>query len=164
MYSVYQLSQDEQKRLLELFPPRYAKIYADHVTVQFGGNRVVVPLPPPANKMEIIGRADDNHGLEALIVRIDDHLKRSDGKVYHITWSLDPNIVPDPDITTTDNQYRPVHSNMLIGNLIDTSGTLLPTRNTRWSFSRYTTSIPFYAEPKTKYTALELSHQHGHTI
>jgi len=160
MYSVYQLSSTEQQRLLSQFPPKYSKTYADHVTVQFGGTQVA--LPTPAEKMEIIGRADDNHGLEAMVVRINGGLERSDGEIYHITWSLDPQTVPDPDINANPNgRYKPVHSNVLVCGLIDTTGKLLPEANKRWSFQPFEKPISFQAEPQLKYTAAELAQKHA---
>lgn len=156
MYSVYQLASTEQQRLLKLFPPRYAKTYADHVTIQFGDDKV--SLPPPAKQLEIIGRADDNHGLEAMIVRINGTLGRSDGKIYHITWSLDPKVAPDPNIDSDPlAHYKPVHSNILVCGLIDLDGNLLLGQDKGWSFFHYERPISFRAEPKIKYTSVELN-------
>lgn len=162
MYSVYQLSPAEQQRLLLRFPPRYAKTYADHVTVQFGGTKV--SMPEPAKQMEIIGRADDNHGLEAMVVRINGNLGRSDGKIYHITWSLDPEVAPTPNIDSRPNaHYKPVHSNILVCGLIDVAGNLLSETDKGWSFFRYETPIPFRADPQIKYTSAELAKKDPHT-
>lgn len=162
MYSVYQLAPAEQQRLLSQFPPRYAKTYADHVTVQFGGNKV--SLPAPVEQMEIIGRVDDNHGLEAMVVRINGNLKRSDGKIYHITWSLDPDTVPDPNIDSNpQSHYKPVHSNTLVCGLIDTDGNLLHGTDKGWSFFRYEKPIVFQTEPKVRYTSAELAKKDPHT-
>ena len=38
----------------------------------------------------MVGRADDGHGLECLVVEIDGATHRPDGSTYHITWSLGP--------------------------------------------------------------------------
>jgi len=163
MYSVYQLAPEEQKRLLKEFPPRYSKTYADHVTVQFGGSNV--PLPQPAEQMEIIGRADDNHGLEALVVRINGSMKRDDGKIYHITWSLDPDATPGPEIDPNPNaHYKPVHSNNLVCNLIDTEGNRLSGPDIGWSFFKYDRPIPFRADPKVKCTSAEMAQKRLYTL
>jgi hypothetical protein len=37
---------------------------------------------------EIVGRADDGKGVEAMVVSIADTTARPDGSTYHITWSL----------------------------------------------------------------------------
>ena len=163
MYSVYQLSPIEQKRLLSIFKPRYAKTYADHVTCQFGGTNV--SLPEPAEHMEIIGRADDNHGLEALVVRINGNLERTDGKIYHITWSLDPDTSPTPDIDPRPNaRYKPVHSNTLVCALVDPDGNQLVGKNNGWSFFRYEKPVPFRADPQIKYTPAELAKRNINTL
>ena len=72
--------------LLERFPPRYAKVVADHVTLAVGAN-AQTPLPPAA-KAEVVGRADDGASLECLVVAIDGTCERPDGSTFHITWSL----------------------------------------------------------------------------
>jgi hypothetical protein len=36
----------------------------------------------------IVGRSDDDLGVEALIVEVDGTTDRPDGSTYHITWSL----------------------------------------------------------------------------
>ena len=45
------------------------------------------PLPPEADG-EIVGRADDGSGVEAMVVRLGGTTDRPDGSTYHITWSL----------------------------------------------------------------------------
>lgn len=79
----WRLDEDQRERLLALFPPRYPDTVADHVTLGRGQ-----PLPQAA-KAQIIGRADDEAGVEALVVKVDGTEVRPDGKVFHITWSLD---------------------------------------------------------------------------
>lgn len=81
------LPEAERTRLLDLFPPRYPDVVAHHVTHRYG----VDPrdVPPDAHRGEIIGRADDGAGVEALIVRINGAVERPDQGTYHITWSLD---------------------------------------------------------------------------
>lgn len=81
------LPEAERTRLLDLVPPRYPDVVAHHVTHRYGVDPMDVP--PDANRCEIIGRADDGAGVEALIVRINGASERPDGGAYHITWSLD---------------------------------------------------------------------------
>lgn len=81
------LPEDERERLLRLFPPRYPDAVAHHVTHRYG---VCADEPPPqASAGEIVGRADDGAGVEALIVQVDGSGERPDGGTYHVTWSLD---------------------------------------------------------------------------
>ncbi|HEX6102691.1 MAG TPA: hypothetical protein VF031_06555 [Alphaproteobacteria bacterium] len=73
----------DRERLLGRFRPRYAETVADHVTL---GRAGTAPEPRPA-EAEIVGRADDGEGVEALVVRIDGTTDLPDGSTYHITWS-----------------------------------------------------------------------------
>lgn len=81
------LPEEERARLLDLFPPRYPDLVAHHVTHRYGVDPMDVPRD--ARRCEIIGRADDGAGVEALVVRINGSIERPDRGAYHITWSLD---------------------------------------------------------------------------
>lgn len=76
----------ERQRLLELFPPKYDRTVADHVTLHAGASENAPP--PPEVDARIVGRADDGKSLECLVVQIDGTTDRPDGSAYHITWSL----------------------------------------------------------------------------
>jgi hypothetical protein len=84
----WKLRSDERALLLERFPPRYANVIADHVTLRVGAGPDT-PLPRKADA-RIVGRADDGHSLECLVVELDGSTDRPDGSTYHITWSLGP--------------------------------------------------------------------------
>ena len=79
----WKLDRAERDALLRRFPPRYARAVADHVTEK--------PNPPdlPRDvKVVIVGRTDDDAGVEAMVVTVDGTVDRPDGSIYHITWSL----------------------------------------------------------------------------
>lgn len=98
-YTAYVLDQNSRDALEKRFPPKYPKFIGHHVTVQFG-----VPADteaPPAAQLKVVGYVDSGDGLEALVVSISGSTSRQDGKLYHITWSLDP------------EKYSPVDSNEL---------------------------------------------------
>lgn len=76
-----------RRLLLEIFPPTYADVIADHVTLKSHLDPDASPPDPAACR--IIGRADDGQGVEAMVVEIDGDHRRPDGGVFHITWSLD---------------------------------------------------------------------------
>lgn len=100
MYTAYVLTEETREGLLELYPPKYDKVIAEHITVDFG-----VPegtALPEGDWIKVIGEADSKDGLQALVVSVDGDYRRPDGKVYHITWSLDP------------DKYKPADSNELI--------------------------------------------------
>lgn len=84
----WKLPRDEREQLLQRFPPRYAEVDADHVTLRVGAS-AKTPLPrKPAAR--IVGRADDGESLECLVVELDGTTDRPDGSTFHITWSLGP--------------------------------------------------------------------------
>lgn len=72
--------------LLARFAPRYPRVVADHVTLRFATG-AETPLPE-ALAGEVVGVADDDLGVEALVVRIGGATDRGDGGHFHITWSL----------------------------------------------------------------------------
>ena len=82
----WKLDPGQRAELLLQFPPRYANAIADHVTLK---SRVAADAPlPDETEGEILGRADDGAGVEALVVAIAGAAGRPDGSIYHITWSL----------------------------------------------------------------------------
>jgi hypothetical protein len=82
----WKLDRHQRKELLQQFPPRYANVVADHVTLRPRASRGA-PLPG-VDWGEIVGRADDGTGVEAMVVAIGSSVDRPDGSIYHITWSL----------------------------------------------------------------------------
>ena len=81
----WKLDRIEREQLLRDHPPRYEQAVADHVTLRVGGKDL-----PREVSAAIIGRADDDAGVEAMVVSIDGGTGRPDGSTYHITWSLGP--------------------------------------------------------------------------
>ena len=86
-YSCWLLSGKDRSTLLAAFPPKFPDVIAHHVTITQGKFKNL-SMPPEA-VMEVIGYATDGIGLEALVVRVNGSSKRDDGRVYHITWSID---------------------------------------------------------------------------
>lgn len=87
-YVAVLLDEVSRHKLLEVFPPQFPDVIAHHVTVVHG-----VPKPGEAflgtkHTIKVIGHVSDD-SLEALVVQLDGKLQRVDGKIYHITWSLD---------------------------------------------------------------------------
>jgi len=83
----WKLDREQRKELLQQFPPRFAEPIADHVTLCRAADES--PLPDEC-EAEIVGRADDGRGVEAMVVRLGGTTDRPDGSTYHITWSLGP--------------------------------------------------------------------------
>ena len=82
----WRLDRDQRLELLAQFPPRYADVIADHVTLKANSEREELPAPAEA---AVVGRADDGDSLECLVVTINGTTDRPDGSTFHITWSLD---------------------------------------------------------------------------
>jgi hypothetical protein len=83
----WKLDRDQRKELLLQFPPRYRNVVADHVTLRPRSSPKAA-LPDETHG-EIVGRADDGCGVEAMVVSLGGTTDRPDGSTYHITWSLE---------------------------------------------------------------------------
>lgn len=84
----WKLDRSERGELLERFPAVYAEVVADHVTL---AARAASDAPlPDETAGEIVGRADDGAGVEAMVVTISGTTDRPGGGTYHVTWSLAP--------------------------------------------------------------------------
>lgn len=106
-YTGWELPGDERARLLDLFPQRYERLVAHHVTLEFGVSHSH-PLPGAAVG-EVIGIVDDDAGVQALIVAVDGGTERPDGSTLHITWSLaDGRRSADSNIVIQEFGWRPV--------------------------------------------------------
>jgi hypothetical protein len=79
------VADDDREKLLQQFKPKYEKTVAHHVTLMTDAESD--PLPPEVTA-QVVGRTDDNKGVQAMVVAIDGTTDRPDGSTYHITWSL----------------------------------------------------------------------------
>jgi hypothetical protein len=102
MYTCYLLTDKSRNQLLEKFPPKYPNVICHHITVKYPAP-ADAPLPEAPSSVTVIGYIDDHKGLETLLVSVDGDTKRPDGKVFHITHSLNSML-----------GYKPVDSNTLI--------------------------------------------------
>lgn len=98
-YNGYLLNSSSRAFMLQNYPPKYNKVIAHHITYKFG---VYEELPPDVSIAKIVGYADSGDGLEAFVVELDGTIKRRDGKIFHLTYSLDP------------TKYKPKDSNTLL--------------------------------------------------
>jgi hypothetical protein len=82
----WKLDQAQRRDLLGRFPPAHANAVADHVTL---ATRAASDAPLPDETVgELVGRADDGAGVEAMVVAIAGTTDRPGGGTYHVTWSL----------------------------------------------------------------------------
>lgn len=106
-YTGWRIPEDERDRLLALFPTRYPRLVAHHVTLEFGVPETY-PLPA-ATCGEVIGMTDDEAGVQVLIVAIDGITERPDGSTTHITWSLGDGRQPaESNTVIAEYGWRPV--------------------------------------------------------
>lgn len=98
-YNGYLINSASRSYILQHFPAKYKKIIAHHITHAFG---VYEEIAPQIEMARVIGYADTGDGLEAFVVELDGKIKRPDGKIYHITYSLD------------SEKYKPKDSNSVI--------------------------------------------------
>jgi len=83
----WKLDRGRREELLRQFPPKFRNVVADHVTLR---SKAAGDAPlPQENEGEIVGRADDGKGVEAMVVSMNGTTDRPDGSTYHITWSLE---------------------------------------------------------------------------
>ena len=80
----WKLDDKQRVELLQQFPPRYAKVVADHVTLA----TLSTDDPPGPAIGAVVGIADDGEGVQTLVVSIDGSTDRPGGGTYHLTWSL----------------------------------------------------------------------------
>ena len=101
-YIAFELDKKSRSKLMSIFPPKYPDVIAHHITYKFGvSSNDKIPSNPESNA--VIGYIDDGDGLEALVDQVNGKTTRPDGKIYHITWSLD-----------REKGKKPVHSNNLL--------------------------------------------------
>ena len=100
-YTAYKLSDSSRHDLLQHFKPKYPEVIAHHITYKFPA-KSTDELPPDVKEAHVIGY-ENGDGIEAVVVEINGSTKRPDGKLYHITLSLD-----------RAKGKKPVHSNDLV--------------------------------------------------
>lgn len=86
-YTGWEISGHARSALASQFPPRFSDFIGHHITHQFPA-KSDTPLPEASN-IEVVGYGWDEAGLEALVIAVDGSTTRPDGRIYHVTWSLD---------------------------------------------------------------------------
>jgi hypothetical protein len=100
-YMAYTLSSSSRQQLLSHFKPKYPEVICGHVTYKFPA-KSTDELPPEVKEAHVVGY-ENGDGIEAVVVEINGSKTRPDGKLYHITLSLD-----------RAKGKKPVHSNDLV--------------------------------------------------
>jgi hypothetical protein len=123
-YIAFVLDDESRDRVLESYPPQFPDVIAHHITLVFG-----VPVNQDVLSgfvsgfgdcvVDVIGRVSGIN-IEALAVRVNGNIYRTDAKAYHITLSLD-----------RSTGAKPADSNKLLSNYpIWNMNTSLPMRLT----------------------------------
>lgn len=86
-YIALVLDDQTRAKLIKHFPPKFKDFIGHHITMEFGVSKNT-ELPDQPRDIKVVGYASDD-SLEALVVSVDGKIKRPDGSIYHITWSLD---------------------------------------------------------------------------
>lgn len=87
-YEAFVLDEQTRQELLKQFPPKFPEWIGHHITHRFGISQEKHQPSNQLHQFKVVGYAEDV-GIEALVVAVDGNTKRPDGKVYHVTWSLD---------------------------------------------------------------------------
>lgn len=86
-YEAFMLDRAERTSLMERFPPVHPDVIAHHITHRFCVKGSTQPYGSMF-RFEVVGYAKSDT-VEALVVRPRGASeRRMDGKVYHITWSI----------------------------------------------------------------------------
>lgn len=115
-YAAFTIDKQTRESLLAMFPPKYSNVSLDHITIQYPCDDEGALFEPESVAIE--GYVDDGKGIEALLVRLNGDIFKSNGLPWHITLSLDkdkqaPNHLIDTALSDKTN-YAPVMSNTLI--------------------------------------------------
>lgn len=78
--------------ILSQHKPAHANVFCRHITMAYGVMRHY-PVPQGSQRVTFVGEVNQN-GAQALIVLVNDKLRREDGKLFHLTISTAPGVPP----------------------------------------------------------------------
>ena len=85
-YVGWALDLEERAALMLLFPPTHPRVIAHHITAAVGAAAWKRTLEPARGY--VVGYVDRD-GIQALVVLVDFQERALDGRLFHITWSID---------------------------------------------------------------------------
>ena len=160
-YSCYKLDAESKENLMRLFPPKYPAVRYDHLTISMLTGKA--PCPKPAESVEVVGVADDGNGIQALIAKVNGSIRRTDGSIWHITASFDPEKKAPAIFDTlsapgaqTEKNYRPVTSNGFLKQVVDENNQIRSGINPAWSVRFFNEPIPVKTKPLIQLNRAEL--------
>lgn len=101
-YTGYLLSEISRTKLETLYAPKYSTYLAHHITEAINVADDT-ELPEQPFSVKLIGYADDGK-IEIFVAQIDGVMRRGDGNIYHLTYSLDKS-----------QGAKPVDANKIVG-------------------------------------------------
>lgn len=109
MYSGYEITPQSREKLLSVFGTEFPNVICHHITEKFPVNNNTAAPEQPIEVLVIGYSICYKLKIECLIVSIDGKQKRPDGKIYHITLSLDKTAGAKPmDSNKITSEYTPV--------------------------------------------------------
>lgn len=84
MYSAWALSDSSKTKIANIFGQAHPDLIGHHVTYMFGNDSVA----PEEAKIALVGHCVTD-SIECFVVEVNGSIKRQDGAIYHLTWSLD---------------------------------------------------------------------------
>ena len=125
-YLAFKLSEGSKQNLKDLYPPKFSKVYCDHITVAFNlTEELYIQLTSQyaEAKLLVIGYAFNGESLECFVVSVDGSTNRPDGDTFHITHSLSaPSAPKDSNALIksvgykTLNRFMPIQAELVLLN------------------------------------------------
>lgn len=100
-YTGYELTSSSRDLLHRLYPPTNPTWLGHHITELFGVSDDE-PAPDAPQSVYAVGYINVD-GIDGFVVEVDGSSKRPDGKVYHITWSINKS-----------KGIKPMHTNNVV--------------------------------------------------
>ncbi len=84
MYTGWKLKQNTIERIKNLYAPVHPDFIGHHITYMFGKDS----KQPDDADIKIIGHCVTDK-VQCFVVEVNGTIVRPDGKIYHLTWSID---------------------------------------------------------------------------
>lgn len=109
IYSALVLTEKSRMKILQKFSPVFSSVKCDHVTLNYPAKSEKKELENDFKVFVVGYKIDSELGVECLVVEVNESSIRSDGCLYHVTLSLDPNKKAKAALSNeilSNHQYR----------------------------------------------------------
>lgn len=94
-YLAFVLDATSHAAMVAAYPPKFAKVYAHHVTLAFNPTEADVAKFTGVDHVTVIDHVVDHvRRVECAVVEVNGTSRRPDGKTFHVTLSLTPPAKP----------------------------------------------------------------------